>query len=261
MRGTIVKGVYLFLLAISVIDLKVSAQEIPNGFFYDSLRCNYIYVENDTFYIFANGAQTWPVILYVLERHNEKTLNSIPFDEKVDTQVILRSPDDTIPASKIYLHIEDYTGFEYSNTMNGIMYFSGASEYGEMKFITLEPTDGNYIFDFSNWSFIDAQLEITYFNENQYSWPNAEVPKIKIRKGESGFYDIVIAPKIFYPNLKKRIRFEYKDEELNIFKYGHHFNGIYTGDAHFIRIKKQDVTNRFLWILEHLSIIDNKKTK
>jgi hypothetical protein len=253
-----VKAFFLFLLATSVIDLKVSAQEIPDGFFYDSLRCNYIYVENDTFYVYANGVQTWPVILYVLERQNKITLNSIPFDKKVDTQVSLRSPDDTIPVSKIYLHIEDYTGFEYSNTMNGIMYFSGASAYGEEKFITLEPTDGNYIFDFSDWSFNEAQLEITYLNENQYSWPNAEVPKIKIQKGESGFYDIVIAPKIFYPNLKKRIRFEFKDEVLSIFKYGQHFNDLYTGDAHFIRIEKQDVTNRFVWILEHLSIIDIK---
>ncbi len=259
MRGTIVKSFFLILLATSVVDLKVSAQEIPNGYFYDSLRCDYIYVVNDTFYLYANGTQTWPVILYVLEIHNEMALKSIPFDEKIDSQVSLRSPDDTIPPSKIYLHIEDYTGYKYSDNLISTMYFSGTSAYGEAKFLTLEQTDGNYIFDFSDWSFIDAQIEITYLNENQYSWPNVEMPKIKIRKGESGFYDIVIAPKIFYPDLKKRIRFEYKDEVLNIFKYGQHFNDLYTGDAKFIKIEKQDVTNGFIWILEYLSIIDNNK--
>lgn len=256
--GTFVKSIFLLLFVTSVIDMKVTAQEIPNGYFYDSLRGNYIYVKNDTLYIYANGGQTWPVILYVLEIHNKMSLNSVPFEEKIDTQVSLKNPDDTIPASKIYLQIEDYTGFKYSNTMIALMCFSGGNAYGEEKFVTLEQTDANYIFDFSDWSFTDAQLEIFHINENQCSWPSAVMPKIKIRKGESGFYDIVIAPKIIYPNLKKRIRFEYKDEVLNIFKYGQHFNGIYIGDAHFIRIEKQDVTNGFLWILEHLSIIDNK---
>lgn len=206
---------YFFLILLNW--MTIQSQQIRDGFYENDKHNSFCFVQKDTLWLsYPATFGTSEKIIKNIISDNGKMFCIIP-QNKLATQMKENYRKVTEGNSIVYFKVYDFYGHEIKDTVNCMLNYTDTMLNKFSSFVKLYQKNESYFFNYNNFSFTKATLEIDYFYNHYELMDKIDRPTFVLYKNSTSCYDILLAPLVNYTCISEKIKYQKKDEKIYIF--------------------------------------------